>query len=164
MLGPEAFARLAARIREEEANLAYVAAELRQALSRLDASPKDVVTVHGVGGLLHDFYTGVEKVFSLVAPDLNGQTPTGQAWHRELLHAMALDLEGIRPAVVRATTEDALVEFMKFRHVYRNMYGFRLRWSRVRELAELAVNLWPDVQTDLEHFVSFVEAVADPSS
>jgi len=39
----------------------------------------------GIGGCLHDFYTGVEKVFTLVSPDVNGEALAGDHWHRELL-------------------------------------------------------------------------------
>jgi hypothetical protein len=158
----EAFARLAARIREERDNVERVVSDLGDALSRLDAGPKDVVTTHGVGGLLHDLYTGVEKMFTFVAPEVNGDMPSGDARHRELLHAMALDMPGVRPPVLRRDTEQALVELLKFRHVYRNMDGFRLRWGRVRELAEAALALWPEVRGDVDQFIAFLDALAMP--
>jgi cobalamin biosynthesis Mg chelatase CobN len=42
----------------------------------------------------------------------------------------------------------------------RNLYGFDLRWDRVRELAEEAVALWPDLHSDLLAFASALDAMA----
>lgn len=157
---PASVSALAARAREERANLARVVEELAHASSRLGPGPQEVVIVHGVGGLLHDFYTGLEKIFSLVAPAMNGGLPQGEAWHRELLHSMTLDLPGVRPPLLSHHTEVKLVEYLKFRQVYRNMYGFSLKWPRVRELAEGAVALWPEVDSELIAFLEFLDALA----
>jgi hypothetical protein len=154
-------ARLAARVREELGDVARVVDETTQALARLpNEPPPDVVTLHGMGGLLHDFYTGIEKVFSLVAPELNGGLPAGESWHRELLHTMTLDLPGIRPPLVSTATEEALVEYLRFRHLYRNLYGFKLRWQRVRELAVETSALWVTIRSELEHFLAVLDNVA----
>jgi hypothetical protein len=154
-------ARLAARVREELGDIARVVDELAAALARLPGEPPpDVVTLHGMGGLLHDFYTGIEKVFSLVAPELNGGLPAGESWHRELLHTMTLDLPGIRPPLLSRTTEEGLVEYLKFRHLYRNLYGFKLRWRRVRELAAGTSPLWTTLRSELEGFLTVLDCVA----
>lgn len=33
-----------------------------------------------------DFYTGVEKIFRLIAEELNGGIPKGEGWHKKLLN------------------------------------------------------------------------------
>jgi hypothetical protein len=158
-LDPASVSTLAARIRVERTHLARVVGELRNALARLDPESQDVVTTHGVGGLLHDFYTGLEKIFALIAPAMNGGFPRGEAWHRDLLHAMTLDLPGVRPPLLCGRTGSELLEYLKFRHIYRNMYGFSLKWPRVRELAAGAVGLWPDVDAQLASFLDFLDAL-----
>jgi len=97
----EALARVAARIREETERLRDVVQALREALEGWGPEPQDRVNVHWVGGLLHDFYTGLEKAFSEVSPELNGVEPADEGWHRALLHIMTLDLPGFRPPVIR---------------------------------------------------------------
>lgn len=157
---PETLARIAARVREEAARVEGVVAAMRDALARWDAGPQDRIHVHWVGGLVHDFYTGLERAFSEVSPELNGHATPREAWHRDLLHVMTLDLPGFRPAVLRPELETRLLEHLKFRHVYRNLYSFELLWDRVRPLAEDAVAIWPDLRSDLESFANALDAMA----
>jgi hypothetical protein len=157
---PEALARIAARVREEVGRLAQVAAAVREALDQFGSQPQDRMHVHWVGGLLHDFYTGLERAFSEVSPELNGESFSSQTWHRDLLHAMTLDLPGFRPQVVRSALESRLLELLKFRHLYRNLYSFDLRWDRVRALAVETLGMWPDVEHDLLAFAGALEAMA----
>jgi hypothetical protein len=56
--------------------------------------------------------------------------------------------------------EPPLAELLKFRHLYRNLYSFDLRWDRVRALAENAAGLWAAVRTDLEAFAAALDAMA----
>lgn len=157
---PEALARVAARIREETERLREVVQALRDATERWGTEPQDRLHVHWVGGLLHDFYTGLEKAFSEVSPELNGVEAGDQAWHRALLHTMTLDLPGFRPPVIRHELEAALVELLKFRHVYRNLYSFELRWDRVRALAVDALAVWPEIEHDVLAFTAALDAMA----
>lgn len=83
---------------------------------------------------MHDFYTEIERIFEKVAPELNGGVPAGPAWHRDLLDSMSLDLPGVRPPVLSGATAAALAEYLRFRHLYRNLYGFELDWARLAPL------------------------------
>ncbi len=65
---------------------------------------------------LHNFYTGCERIFQLVATELNGGLPTGSDWHRRLLDRMNAEREG-RPAVISASMTVKLQEYLGFRHV-----------------------------------------------
>ena len=151
-------ARVAARLREELGNIERVVALIADGLDAYPAEPTPpVVTIHGLGGLVHDFYTGVEKLFREISPYLNGELPSGDAWHRELLHSMVLDLPCIRPPVIQSETEQELLEYLKFRHLYRNMYGFRLDWRRVRELAEGVVPIATRVRGELDVFLAYLD-------
>lgn len=47
------------------------------------------------GSILHDFYTGIEKIFENIAKEIDHRLPTGEEWHSELLHQMALDITGL---------------------------------------------------------------------
>ena len=49
---------------------------------------------------------------------------------------MSLEIPGVRPAVIDAALVDALGEFLRFRHVFRNAYGFVLEGERMRPLEE----------------------------
>ena len=84
---------------------------------------------------LHNFYTGCERVFQLIANDLNGGMPSGSDWHRRLLDRMKTEREG-RPAVVSSALALRLQEFLGFRHVVRSLYGYELDPQRIQKLVE----------------------------
>jgi hypothetical protein len=49
---------------------------------------------------MHAFYSGLERLFELIAKHVDEASPEGAAWHRDLLLRMADDLPEIRPAVI----------------------------------------------------------------
>jgi HepT-like protein len=77
-----------------------------------------------------------------------------------LLSNMTLDLPAIRPPVLRVETAQALEEFLRFRHLFRNLYGFELEWPRLHRLLERLPEAWAAVDADLERFLAFLDAAA----
>ncbi|WP_397548013.1 hypothetical protein ABUL39_07185 [Rhodothermus marinus] len=71
---------------------------------------------------LHGFYSSVERLFVLIARNVDERVHTGQTWHRDLLRWMAEDVPEMRPAVIGQTTAHTLDEFRRFRHLVRNVY------------------------------------------
>lgn len=56
--------------------------------------------VRAGGSILHDFYTGIEKIFESIAKEVDHRFPMGDEWHSELLHQMSLAILGLRPQVI----------------------------------------------------------------
>ena len=128
----EAFARrLAAEIEEELGSL-----ELLREQSAEVPKGEDSFTLRARGSILHDFYNGVERVFTRIAEELNGGLPQGDRWHQQLLKDMSLEIPGVRPAVIDARLANSLAEYLRFRHVFRNVYGFVLEAERMRPIEE----------------------------
>src|SRR5262245_54259991 len=73
---------------------------------------------------LHDFYAGLERVSHHIAATIDRSVPDGSEWHRDLLRQMQVALSPIRPQVLSDETMQALDEFLRFRHVVRNIYTF----------------------------------------
>jgi hypothetical protein len=109
---------------------------------------------------LHSFYSGVEKVCEVVALQLDGGLPKGEAWHRDLLAQMTLDVPGVRPPVLSLDSVQRLDEYRRFRHVVRNVYAERLDPPRIGELIEKLAPLWDRLDTELAGFAQFLEAVS----
>lgn len=65
---------------------------------------------------LHAFYSGLEKLFELIARHVDGSSPEGIAWHRDLLSRMADDVPGVRPAVISKEMSKELDQYRRFRH------------------------------------------------
>lgn len=158
--GGERFVRLAATVRQQRERLSRIVAEAAEALADFSDREPPLRELRGIGDIVHDFYTGIEHVFERLAPELNGGLPAGSAWHRELLSNMTLDLPGIRPPVIRIETAQALEEFLRFRHLFRNLYGFELDWPRLHRLLERLPRAWAAVDADLERFLAFLDAAA----
>lgn len=109
---------------------------------------------------LQSFYTGLERAFEVVATEFDGALPKTGAWHKELLTQMAEEVEGACPALLREETVDALLEYLKFRHVIRNIYPTQVKPERIGRLAETLPAAWLQVKADLEAFTTFLERMA----
>ena len=123
----------------------------------LKKSPSNFVARAG-GSILHDFYTGIEKIFESIAKEVDHRLPMGEEWHSELLHQMTLDIPGLRPRVITAITEKKLREYLGFRHLFRKRYGFELDWQKLKKLL-LAM---PKVRSGLENEINIFFEVLNP--
>jgi hypothetical protein len=138
--------------------------QLEQAIQRVqheidqDPSRRDLF-YENLALKLHNFYTGCEKILQLVAVELNGGLPSGADWHKRLLDRMSERREG-RPAVLTRETTTRLREFLGFRHIVRNLYGFELDPDRVAALVANYPEVWANVQTDVRAFVNWLRALA----
>ena len=130
-----AYEALAARIRQELVELQKVA-ERAVRLWNMAQLKADDAYVDAVALNLHGFYSGLERVFELVAERVDQSHPTGESWHRDLLLQMAVEIPGVRPTVVSQELAAHLDEYRGFRHVVRNVYSYRLNPRRVGMLVE----------------------------
>ncbi len=110
---------------------------------------------------LHNIYTGFERIFQIIAHDLNGKTPDAYDWHRQLLSQMSLDLPDIRPAVIAQSNLAYMRDMLAFRHVVRYAYGFELIPSKVKKLAKETIQNYPKVKKDFYLFLEFLKALND---
>ena len=78
------FAALKADIDHELRNLKRLAKELDDILAATKEG--SIARTRAVGSLLHDFYTGVEKIFSQIAIKIDQDLPAGEGWHIQLLN------------------------------------------------------------------------------
>ncbi len=107
---------------------------------------------------LHGFYSGVERLFEWLAKEFDGTVPSSFMWHRELLSQMELVIPNIRPAVIRTETRVALEEFLKFRHVVRNVYTWEFSGGRIKDLIDRLPQTLRDLEIDLARFREFLTA------
>jgi hypothetical protein len=88
------------------------------------------------GSIIHDFYNICERIFETIARDMSGGILAGEKWHKILLYRMTLPVSGVRPAVITKELAADLDEYLSFRHVFRNIYGYELQGKRLQSLVE----------------------------
>jgi len=115
------------------ANLERLIKEMAALIARL-SDPPDSLETRAAGSIVHDFYTGIEQFFEKTALLLDGDVPQGPDWHRELLGQMARPVQGTREAVISPKLHETLKEYLRFRHLFRHMYGFEQKWERFQHL------------------------------
>ena len=144
-MNPERMALI--RIRKEIEIELQAIEKVKNDYASVPSTIEDWVIIRTKASLLHDFYTGIERVFSRIAQELNGGLPNTEQWHRDLLRDMALELEGIRPPVISEDLYRRLLPYLRFRHLFRNLYGFELEWEKMVELDrefEPVASMWFD--------------------
>jgi hypothetical protein len=124
------------------------------------AVPDQDAYLNSVALNLHSFYSALERLFELIAIELDGGPLGGDSWHTELLKQMALDLEDIRPPVLGSETAAGLDEYRKFRHLVRNIYTTNLDINRIEHLVENLPGLWEQLRLELNAFLQFLGAIA----
>ena len=160
MSGPHG--ELAERIRGE---LADLGAAVGRSLHAWEQAPKSGsgpdAYLDSVALNLHSFYTGLERLFELIARHIDCDLPSGDNWHRQLLDRMATDVHDVRPAVISADVSRRLDEIRRFRHVVRNVYAFNLAPERMAGLMVSLSELWAGLRDDLSAFADYLARVAE---
>lgn len=152
------FAVLRADIGRELANVQRLVAQAEEWQLQLASWP-DVVRVRTAGGILHDFYCGVERIFRHIATRIDQDLPSGPDWHLQLLQRMGTNIESVRPAVLDGGLVQQLDEYLRFRHLFRNIYGFDLEWERCRELLGERSVVFAALEQQLGAFEEFLLAL-----
>lgn len=149
---------LAGRIRTELVGLGKVVEQAQGAIARAEQQPDNAAYFIAAAAFeLHSLYAGIERVFELIASDVDNNRPQGSNWHRDLLAQMTLTVPKIRPAVIRTQTQIGLLDLLEFRHVVRHMYTFNLRRDRVIELVADAQPMFELLRSDLTTFARFLD-------
>ena len=155
-MSAQKFLLLKADIDREVKQIETLARECREVVQDLDETPS-LLEVRGTGSILHDFYSGVERILERIATELDGGVPTGRDWHAQLLARMSEPVEKVRPRVVAPETADLLRPYLRFRHLVRHSYGTELRWDRCGELAGGLGNVWSRFRAEMGEFAAVLE-------
>lgn len=150
------------RLNEELKNLDVVLAHLE----KLGLYPKvqtdcvgsfpvtDENAARVIGSYLQDFYNCFENMARVIARWIDGTAvPQGPDWHAELLRQMSASVRGVRPSLISEKTYKMMDEYRRFRHVFRNIYGFVLDPSRTMELLEQLPEAVASLKKDLTMFL-----------
>lgn len=147
---------LAQRIRGEMPDLERLVQRAQEGWRRAQQSSDDFY-VDSVALNLHGLYGGLERLFTLIAASVDGTRPVGANWHQLLLQQMAVEVSGVRPAVISQAIYETLEDYRAFRHLVRNIYTFHFDPVRVGRLVQQAPALLDEASRELLAFADFLE-------
>ena len=156
----EGYIVLAGRIRKEVDDLKTLSARAQRAMDTARRNPQDADLYLDSAALnLHDVYSGFERIFKQIAATMDGNLPSTPEWHRDLLDQMGLDLPQVRPPVLTSFQIQFLDEYLRFRHVVRNVYTFSFDAERVGRLVKKMNGNFEALKKELLAFADFLEKV-----
>lgn len=107
---------------------------------------------------LHGFYSGLERIFELIATVVDGTKPQGENWHQELLKQMAGEVLEMRPAVISDSSVSCLNDYRGFRHIVRNVYTFKFDPVKIEKLVKDLREVFSQVRGELLAFADFLQS------
>lgn len=159
------FLTLAAEVRQELSSLARLAEDIPSTWERGREVPTEDrrAYVESTALRLHNFYTACERIFEKVAGELNGGLPQTPDWHLRLLRMMTVEVPSVRPRVLSPELADRLTDYLRFRHVVRNIYGFELHEDKIEPLVRELPGVSRELQDQMKELLSYLEELGHRS-
>ena len=137
----------------ERAQIAQLFEAYQATISKSSQQEPGFIELSALATMLHSFYTGIENIFKRVALEIDGDIPSGDASHSDLLTAMTRPTAS-RPPVISQEIPVRLSAYLSFRHVFRHSYSFQLEWDKMRALVLQCQATWQQLHTELDRFFS----------
>jgi hypothetical protein len=135
-------------------------AQNRRAWDRIQDGADDPIDWGALGFTLHSAYGVLENYFLRVSKFFENDLP-GDRWHKPLVEKMALEIPGVRPALL---TEEPLkrhaLELLRFRHLFRDMYGEDLDPMKTAGVQQAATDLAELFSKSHTSFVDKIRAIS----
>jgi hypothetical protein len=112
----------------------------------------DFIEMAAAALVLHSFYNCIENILVLIFKSFNEKLPEGNKWHMELLDKSFIT-NGERKQIFDKKVQEALEEYLKFRHFIRHAYGFQLEWERMEDLINGLGNIWKNLKENINNFI-----------
>lgn len=136
----------------EREQLRRLLAGIQPLLSKCRDSAPNQIELSALAATLHSFYTGIENIFKRVSVELDGEPVKGDMWHRDLLLRMKEPTNN-RPPLLSSELHDALLDYLRFRHVFRNAYSFDLDWQKMAPLVLHVEETKQELERALDRFL-----------
>ncbi len=149
---------LSARILEELNEISTAAKRVKMAWGKA-IDKNDDLYFDSVALNLHSFYSGIEKIFKLIAKEIDENIPDASNWHEELLAQMCLNIPNIRPPVISCKLKNDLQDYRSFRHLVRNIYTYNINPEKIKPLVQKLPSLLKGVDKDLKLFSKFLQTI-----
>lgn len=125
--------------------------ELKKELKEIPEN--SVFSNRAKGSIFHDFYNCCERIFKKVTTEIDDYFPASPSWHKELLYRMTKKVNKLRPKVISEELASELDDYLSFRHIFRNIYGFELKGERIKRLEEKFYKVANTFQKEVKNFL-----------
>lgn len=130
-------------------------------LATIDFQPDaDRAALAQAAWALHHAYSGIEAILERTMRTIEGSLPDAADFHKAVLDAAALTIEGVRPGLLQPATVAALHDLRAFRHFVRHAYAVELDAGRLADLQRRAQSLRPALEADLDRLDRWLAEVA----
>jgi uncharacterized protein YutE (UPF0331/DUF86 family) len=85
--------------------------------------------------------------------------PEGSSWHTNLLERMNLKLPSIRKQVIDEHLKKELYDYLRFRHIFRHVYGFDLDWNKMEHLVRKIEEIYEEFRLNIKNFLLFLDKI-----
>jgi len=123
-------------------------------------SEKDA-NIYAIALSLQHYYTSLETSFKRIAKELDGDLPTGEKWHLDLLEQMAIAIKDVRPALLNDKERKKLDKLRRFRHVVRHGYEYELDWDQIKPLVKEMNKVNSSLKDSFSNFEEFLYKLSD---
>jgi len=130
--------------------------ELRDEMKEINFQ-ESIIMRRSTGSILHDFYNGAERIFKKIAVEINGGYEDSEKWHKALLYKMTMPVKGLRPAILSEELAAEMDEYLAFRHLFRNSYGFELKGERINYLAKKFDSVAKQFSREVKKFLDYLK-------
>jgi hypothetical protein len=143
-----AFLALVAELEGDYREIFRVREHNLRAWGRIEAGADDILDYGALAYTIHTLYGILENYFLRISKFFENNLPS-DSWHKALVERMALDIGGVRPALLPdGAGKKDLLELLKFRHKFRHLYGEDLdpeQTSRVQRHLTAFLELFPEI-------------------
>lgn len=120
-------------------------------LAKVQTIKPDPIEIRAIAATLHAFYNGAERMYLLIAKEVDRKVPQSTRWRRELLEQMHVATDA-RPAVVDDFLFGHMIDYLGFRHFFRHSYPMELNWEIMQPLATNLQKCHQLFRESMEHF------------
>ena len=146
--------RLTQRINDECVKIESTVDAIVKALDDIETVPTNYIDYieEAIANKLADVYRGIERIFERIASEVDGYTPRGSRWHKDLLEQMTKQ-QPERLPVISQETFPQLSDLLEYRHKVNNIYADELIYENTEEHAKNIKNLFQIFSHDLNLFI-----------
>ena len=155
--------KLTQRINDECAKIESTVDAIVKGLEDIEVLPEAAIPYveEAMANKLADVNRGIERIFERIASEVDGYTPLGSRWHKDLLEQMT-EQRPERPPVISQEIFPLLSRLLEYRHKVNNIYADEIIYENTEEHAKNIRDLFQSFLDDLKMFTdSLVESSED---